>query len=70
MLKVKDAAERLGLSISTLNKWRCYGTGPRFVKMGSAVFYRAEDLDAFVSAQVRTSTWTGANDNPPERGAA
>lgn len=59
MLKVKDAAERLGLSISTLNKWRCYGTGPRFVKMGSAVFYRAEDLDAFVSAQVRTSTWTG-----------
>ncbi|MDF2621333.1 MAG: hypothetical protein K0S00_3992 [Xanthobacteraceae bacterium] len=63
MLKVKDAAERLGLSISTLNKWRCYGTGPRFVKLGTSVLYREEDLDTFVAAQVRTSTWAPANDN-------
>lgn len=71
MLKVTEAAERLGLSISTLNKWRCFGTGPRFVKLGSAVFYREEDLESFVAAQVRTSTWHPANDNARgQRGAA
>lgn len=63
MLKVKDAAARLGLSVSTLNKWRVYGTGPAFVKLGASVFYREEDLAAFVAARTRTTTWSPANDN-------
>jgi hypothetical protein len=54
---VTEAAEYLGLGISTLNKWRCYQVeGPAFVKLGKAVRYRKEDLDAFL----RTNTVTSA----------
>ena len=55
-LRVKDAAKRLGLSASTLNKWRTQGTGPKFVKMGRAVCYRPADLDAWLSDQLKSST--------------
>lgn len=68
MLKVTQAAARLGLSKSTLNKWRCFGTGPAFIKLGAAVFYQAEDLDAWVAERRRTSTWQPANDNARARG--
>lgn len=55
-LRVKEAANRLGLSASTLNKWRTQGRGPRFVKLGKAVCYRPADLDAWVSEQLKSST--------------
>lgn len=50
VMTVQQAAEYLGLAVSTLNKWRCHGGGPVFIKMGRAVRYRAEDLEAFVQA--------------------
>jgi excisionase family DNA binding protein len=47
---VTEAAQYLGLAISTLNKWRCYQQeGPAYVKLGKAVRYRKEDLDAYIS---------------------
>ena len=55
-LKVNGAAERLGLSVSTLNKWRTQGRGPSFVKLGRSVCYRTEDLDAWLNDHVRSST--------------
>ena len=55
-LKVKDAATRLGLSASTLNKWRTQGRGPKFVKLGRSVCYRTADIDAWLGDQVRGST--------------
>ena len=63
MLKVKAAAQRLGLSVSTLNKLRCFGGGPPFYKLGAAVFYREEDLDVWLAERRRSSTWNAANDN-------
>ncbi|MCK0197741.1 helix-turn-helix domain-containing protein [Ancylobacter sp. 6x-1] len=62
MLKVKDAAARLGLSVSTLNKLRMNPGGPAFYKLGSAVFYDPTDLDAWIASRRRTSTWDAAND--------
>jgi predicted DNA-binding transcriptional regulator AlpA len=50
------AAERIGVSASTMEKWRCAGTGPPFVKIGRrAVGYWEEALDDFLGAS-RTST--------------
>ncbi|MDR6955216.1 putative DNA-binding transcriptional regulator AlpA [Ancylobacter sp. 3268] len=69
MLKVRDAAARLGLSISTLNKWRVYGTGPTYLKLGSAVFYDPADLDAWLAERRRTSTWSAGNDNQQKAAA-
>lgn len=55
-LRVKEAALCLGLSASTLNKWRTQGRGPRFVKLGRVIGYLATDLDAWLQDQTRSST--------------
>jgi hypothetical protein len=51
------AAEYLGGVVTgTLAKWRHFGEGPEYVKIGSRVFYDQADLDAFIDAGRRTST--------------
>jgi predicted DNA-binding transcriptional regulator AlpA len=55
------AAEYVGLSDSTLEKFRLTGEGPQFVRIGvRAVGYRIEDLDAWLAERVRRSTSEGA----------
>lgn len=56
ILTTPQAARYLGLAVSTLNKWRCFGDGPKFLKLGRAVRYRQEDLDAFLMARQLGST--------------
>lgn len=51
-----DVAERLGISTRTLERYRVAGDGPRFVKMGRLVRYRADDLDAWLAGRARSST--------------
>ena len=50
------AAERLGLCLGTLAKWRLRGYGPRYLKLGSRVRYREADIDEWLAAQARRST--------------
>jgi len=47
------------LATSTLNKWRCHGGGPVFIKLGRAVCYRKEDLDNFLTVSAKRSTSGG-----------
>lgn len=42
-----EVASRLGVSRFTVRSWRLKGLGPRFLKMGRAVRYRAEDVDEY-----------------------
>lgn len=57
LLNVRQAAARLGLSKSTLDKMRCAGKGPRFIKSTDrAVRYDPADLDAWIAARRHTST--------------
>lgn len=57
LLRVREAAARLGLSTSTLDKMRCNGRGPRFVKITSKIVgYDPVDLDAYAESRKRTST--------------
>lgn len=58
-IRVRQAADYIGLSKSYLDKARCSGKGPAFVKLGNSVIYRTEDLDEWVAAN-RTMP---ANDN-------
>lgn len=55
-LSTEQAAARLNLSPSTLNKWRLTGDGPRFLKLGRRVVYKREDIDAFLTTRSRAST--------------
>ena len=58
MIKEKEAAERLGVSLSYLRKSRCEGTrkrktpAPPFVRIDHSIFYRLTDLDAWVDGLV------------------
>lgn len=56
LMTEKAAAEYLGISIRTLQAWRVRGGGVRFVKMGKAVRYRPQDLEAWVEAHMCGST--------------
>jgi len=50
------AAEALGLSARTLQRWRVQGTGPAYVKLGKRVGYTEDDLREYVGRVRRTST--------------
>ena len=57
LLNVNQAADRLGVSVSYLNKLRLSSSsGPRFVKMGARVSYDPADLAAWVESNKRRST--------------
>ena len=56
LLREAEAARRLGTSVRTLQKWRCNGKGPRFVRLSRAVRYDPADLDAWLEAGKRRST--------------
>lgn len=55
-LNNEEAAKYLGLKAATLNKWRVYGEGPPFIKVGRLVRYRRADLDAYLSGRLVRST--------------
>lgn len=48
----RQAAQYLGLSVSTLQQWRFRCKGPDYLKFGKAVRYRVADLEAFAEAHV------------------
>src|SRR5258708_397500 len=51
------AAKYLGNSAVTLERWRCFGIGPKWFKVGPKnVRYLQSDLDAFILVGYRTST--------------
>lgn len=52
----REAADYLGLKAATLNKWRCHGGGPPFMKVGRLIRYRRADLDAYLLSRIRLST--------------
>lgn len=55
-LTTPEAARRVCLSHRTLEKHRCYGTGPVYRKLGGRVVYAIDELDAWVELGRRTST--------------
>lgn len=69
-VRVRAAAEYVGLSKSSLDKLRIYGGGPEFSKIGRAVVYSTLDLDAWLAAKKISHTWRGANENIAARVAA
>jgi excisionase family DNA binding protein len=56
LLTQREAAEYLGLSERTLERWRVIGSRLRYVKLKRGVRYRQIDLEAFVNAGLRQST--------------
>ncbi len=56
-MNVAEAAAYLRVSQIFLNKFRCYGGGPRFSKLNAKrVIYNRADLDAWALERMRAST--------------
>ena len=56
VLNAAEAADWLGLSVSTLAKMRLAGSGPLYSKLGRRVVYRREDIEDWVAAHRCRST--------------
>lgn len=56
LVDTAQAARYLGLSRSTLEKYRVYGGGPRYHKYSKVVRYRPEDLDAWLDERIVPNT--------------
>lgn len=51
LLTVDDVAQYLGVKPNTVYAWRVRKEGPRAVKVGRAVRYRLEDVDAWLAGR-------------------
>ncbi len=48
LLNEKEAAGRLGMTVAALRRWRLERRGPTFIRVGSRIRYREEDLESYV----------------------
>jgi predicted DNA-binding transcriptional regulator AlpA len=55
-LNSPEAAEYLGISVSTLSKRRVDGDSPKYLKLGRRVVYDTRDLDGWLDTRRRAST--------------
>jgi excisionase family DNA binding protein len=56
MLTVLEAADYLRLSTRTLERLRCSGLGPKYVKLGRSIRYQRDALDEWIAGRVVRST--------------
>ena len=54
----KDVSDRYEgrIGVRTLANWRSQGSGPPFVKIGGAILYKFDDLNAWEQANTVSST--------------
>ena len=50
LLTEGEVAERLNVSLASVRRWRLEQRGPQFIKVGSLVRYRVEDLERWLAA--------------------
>ena len=58
----EQVAAYLKIATKTLRQWRCQKKMLPYVKIGRLIRYRRSDVEAFVVAQLRSSTSDGGED--------
>lgn len=56
LIRAQDVSRYTGIARQTHARWRHEGVGPRFVRLGRRVFYRAGDLREWIRSRVRQNT--------------
>ena len=56
LLNEKEVEQLYGISKRWLQKRRCIGGGPVFIKIGKSVRYRISDIESYLQAHRRIST--------------
>jgi excisionase family DNA binding protein len=50
LLTEEEVAKRLHVSLASIRRWRVERRGPQFIKVGSLVRYRPEDLESWLAS--------------------
>jgi hypothetical protein len=56
MMNEHEVADFLKMSVGSVRRWRLFRTGPRFVKIGSAVRYRRRDLESWLDSSAANAS--------------
>ena len=59
LLTPAEVADKLGLSVTPLHRWRQRGTGPTFIDLGGSFRYPADDLDRWVASRTHPDSSGG-----------
>ena len=51
LLTEKDVSQVTGMSLASIRRWRLLRQGPRYIKLNSAVRYRAEDINSWLESR-------------------
>jgi predicted DNA-binding transcriptional regulator AlpA len=51
LLNEHEVARITGLSVASVRRWRLLRQGPRYLKIGSAVRYKPEDITAWLECR-------------------
>ena len=51
LLNENEVSKQIRVSLAALRRWRLEGRGPRFIKVGSLVRYRPEELETWLASQ-------------------
>jgi len=51
LLNEFDVARVTDLSVASVRRWRLFGKGPRYLKIGAAVRYRPEDVQHWLNSR-------------------
>jgi DNA-binding transcriptional regulator YiaG len=52
LMNQDEVAEYLGVSVKTLEAWRCRKKGPSFIKLGRLARYRMLDILAYIQGLI------------------
>ncbi len=56
VLQELELAQRWGIAVTTLQKWRQKSVGPKFLKLSSGVRYPIESIEEYERENLRKST--------------
>jgi predicted DNA-binding transcriptional regulator AlpA len=51
LLNEYGVSEILGVSVATIRRWRLLRQGPKYIKVGSSVRYKREDVAAWLDSR-------------------
>ena len=63
----EEVAKQLNVSVASLRRWRLARRGPQFIKVGSLVRYRPEDLESWLAALPTGGSGAAAEKQPQLR---
>jgi predicted DNA-binding transcriptional regulator AlpA len=51
LLNEYDVAGMLKVSVASARRWRLFGHGPKYIKLGASVRYKPEDISAWLESR-------------------